>query len=290
MKAIIALLALATLIPSYACDMHGVTGIAEDNELWIGPHQDRVGGITEEEFNQAIDEAIEVYAPVFQEKGATLNVTRKWNDGTVNAYASRSGSTWNVAMFGGLARHEKTTRDGFLLVVCHEIGHHLGGAPKKSTFFGSAWATNEGQADYWGNAKCMRRIMQDDDNIAVVQAMDVDPVATAACETSFANENEKAICIRGAMAGLSLANLLRAIRKTPGAELSLTTPDTNIVTKTNDAHPAPQCRLDSYYQGALCQVDFLAEVSNTNQDTGVCSRQARFEVGLRPACWLKPTE
>jgi hypothetical protein len=33
-------------------------------------------------------------------------------------------------MFGGLARHELVTDDGFMMVVCHETGHHLGGAPR----------------------------------------------------------------------------------------------------------------------------------------------------------------
>jgi len=47
----------------------------------------------------------------------------------VNAYASvdKQGQQF-IHMFGGLARHPLMTEDAFLLVACHEFGHHYGGA------------------------------------------------------------------------------------------------------------------------------------------------------------------
>ena len=89
--------------------------------------------MTQETFNAVIDSVETIYAPIVAEYGGRLKVERKWDDGTANAYAQRSGSTYKVSMFGGLARHETITPDGFALVVCHEIGHHIGGAPKKAS-------------------------------------------------------------------------------------------------------------------------------------------------------------
>jgi len=73
-----------------------------------------------------------------------LVIDKHWEDGTVNAYASENGNNDVISMFGGLARHPAITPDAFYLVACHEIGHHLGGAPKKGN---TQWASNEGQAD-----------------------------------------------------------------------------------------------------------------------------------------------
>lgn len=39
------------------------------------------------------------------------------------------------------------TRDGLALVICHELGHHFGGAPK-STVPLKKWNSYKGQVDY----------------------------------------------------------------------------------------------------------------------------------------------
>jgi len=75
-------------------------------------------------------------------------------------------------MFGGLARHETMTPDGFATVVCHELGHHLGGVPKKFSWFGNSWASNEGQADYFGIMKCLRKMFEHEDNVKIVKEID----------------------------------------------------------------------------------------------------------------------
>jgi len=271
-----------------ACDMEGHSGIVEDNNLYIPANNKAIYTVSEAKFNQILDKVEGLYAPVIAAKGKTLKIERKWDDGTVNAYAQQQGSTWMVSMFGGLARHETITEDAFALVACHELGHHLGGAPKKASYFGATWASNEGQADYYGNSKCLRNYMQNDDNVAIVANMEVDEYAKEKCETNFHNEKDIAICIRGAMAGLSLGNLFRALRRldTP---LGFKTPDTSTVSRTNDNHPAPQCRVDTYFAGAICEKDFALPVSDRDADIGVCNRHDGHTDGVRPLCWFKPS-
>ena len=273
-------------IPVFACDINGHTGIVEENNEWIGPEQKSINSIDEAVFNKINDDISAIYAPIFKARGATLSVVRNWTDGTVNAYARQLGKVWEVQMFGGLARHETITHDGFALVLCHEIGHHIGGAPKKASWYGSDWASNEGQADYWGNLKCMREYMESQDNVTIVASMQIDPVAAATCAAQFSDANDIAICERSAMAGMSLANLFRALRNQTVA-MRFDTPDRSIVTKTNDNHPDSQCRLDTYYAGAICTVAKEADVSATDATVGTCNVSTGQTLGIRSTCWYK---
>lgn len=260
-----------------------------ENTLNIPVTAKSINTIDEAEFNKVIDTMERIYGPIVAEEGGQLKVFRKWDDGTVNAYAKRSGKTWEVHMFGGLARHAAVTSDGFMAVVCHEIGHHIGGAPKIDRFW-NAWASNEGQSDYFATTKCLRKHFEEDleetlkvyDEAKASQALK----AKAACDEIFKAKAEAAVCYRASMAGKSLATLLGSLRGTPNVRFD--TPDTSVVSKTDDNHPAAQCRLDTYFQGALC--DKTQEVLPDQEDAsvGFCMRKDKYKIGVRPLCWYKP--
>lgn len=169
--------------------------------------------MSEQKFNAIIDNAVNVYKPIFQNLGANLIVEKKWQDPTVNAYAMQSGSNWKIAFFGGLARRPEITEDGFALVICHEIGHHLGGHP-----FVSYWAADEGSSDYYSTLVCARKLMS----------------------------KERALA-----GGQSLANLLARLQGSPFPSMS--TPDNSQVERTDHSHPIAQCRLQIYHAGANCK-------------------------------------
>ena len=276
-----------------ACSISGQGGFVPENDLYIPAGLKGMrGGITESQFNSVIDKVETLYAPVVASMGGKLEIQRKWNDGTVNAYAKQSGSSWQVAMFGGLARHATINADGMSLVVCHELGHHIGGAPKKSgSIFGggevNVWASNEGQADYFATLKCLRKTFLNDDNISIVSAMEVPKALTDACTKSTKNDKEdNALCVRTGMAGKSVANLFAALSKLPEAKFD--TPDTKKVSRTNDAHPKAQCRLDTYFQGSLCEISMNEDVSQKEEVKGTCHPSLGHKTGTRPLCWFKP--
>ena len=270
--------------PTWSCTVDGTEGFVPENNFKISVDAKRLGGLTEAQFNNAIERVEVLYAPIVAQQGGKLVIDRDWDDATVNAYAQRSGTNWMVNMFGGLARHETITEDGMSLVVCHEIGHHIGGAPTKA--FGSAWASNEGQADYFSNLKCLRRTFLNDDNIAIVSAMTVPATLTAACAKSWTSAEDRAICVRGGMAGDSVAKLFAALRS-QATPPKFDTPDASAVTSTNDNHPATQCRLDTYFQGSLCEVNFNDNVERNSEVAGVCHKTLGHKIGLRPSCWFK---
>ena len=164
---IIAGLSLAFSTQSIACDMNGETGFLPENDLYVGVNDKMASDMTEARFNEIIDEVDAVYAPIVKQRGGNLKWARKWDDGTVNASAQRFFTTYQVNMFGGLARHELVTDDAFALVVCHELGHHLGGAPKVGGLM-MRWASNEGQSDYFASLKCFRKVYESDNNEAII--------------------------------------------------------------------------------------------------------------------------
>lgn len=297
MKKTALLLGLTVSGLALACGSNG--GFLPENDLNIPANVKGInGGITEAEFNTAIDKVENIYKSIVTSKGGNLVVNRKWSDGTVNAYAQQSGKTWSVAMFGGLARHETITSDGFSLVVCHEIGHHIGGAPRKGGSGGggwwgggsaTSWASNEGQADYFSSLKCLRRAFLNDDNATVVASLNAPKALVDACTSSKRGDlNETNLCIRIGMAGKSVANLFSALSKLPDTKFE--TPDAKVVASTDHNHPKAQCRLDTYFQGALCEVNYTEDVSNSDETTGTCTSANGFKEGNRPLCWFKPSK
>lgn len=285
------ILSFSLLGNTFACSMDGKSGFLPENKLKIPVGYKGMkgmkgmnGGLTQDRFDAVIDSVVNVYAPIVASLGGNLFVERNWTDGTVNAYAQQFASSWKVAMFGGLARHETVTEDGFALVVCHELGHHIGGAPRKA----GRWASNEGQADYFAALKCLRRVWQFDDNAEIVKNMsDVPKTLVDACGRQHVWNQDVAMCVRTGMAGMSVAKLFQALRQNT-VEAKFETPDKSVVTMTDDNHPDYQCRLDTFFQGSLCTKSFNEDMSATDEVKGACHASTGYKVGLRPTCWFKP--
>jgi len=259
------------------------TGFLPPNDLRIPIGIKEAKGITRAQFNEVLDRIEAVYGPDIAARGGTLKINRLWENPTVNASAERDGDVYILNMYGGLARHEAITQDGFALVACHETGHHIGGAPKIEYH----WASNEGQSDYFANLKCLRRIFSDPGSAHFTRMAQPDPVAQQACAKIYKDAKEQAICLRAATAGLSVTALFRALHHEP-KEPRFDTPDPAVVETMYDDHPATQCRLDTYFQGSLCAKPVAEAVDDADPAPGTCTRSQAFAVGLRPLCWYKP--
>ncbi len=209
-----------------------------------------------------------------------------WSNPTVNASTNRTGNVWEFNMYGGLARHEKMSIDGFKLVVCHELGHQLGGAPKNVMFYvKKLWSTNEGQSDYFATTKCLRRVFKASETAELIRTQNINDDAKAECAKVWSNPSDADMCMRLSMASKSVAETLASLRPNSAA-ISFVTPDQNQVRKTFNGHPAAQCRLDTYFQGSLCTVSGDVMFDNVDMKKGACT-ELTHEMGNRPRCWLK---
>lgn len=254
------------------------------NNLSIPINSPFANAMTEERFNEIADRVEIFYSPVVKTKKSVLVFNKNWADNTVNASAIRFGGTaWFVNLYGGLARHPLVTDDGFMLVICHEMGHHLGGAPTVGGINGF-WAAVEGQADYFATMKCMKSILKNDDNISIAEKMEIDPFLKKTCAEKNYNQNEIAMCERIGMASMSVGRLLSSLKD--NAIIHFETPDKSIVTKTDKAHPKAQCRLDTYLAGILC--NNTEEMNRKDPLAGACLKRDGYSEGIRPLCWYRP--
>lgn len=228
------------------------------------------GEVTEQDFDDVLEAIRTIYEPIFWNHGATLNVYGAWNDPTVNAYAEQAGTAWNVSFFGGLAQHPFMTREGFAMVACHEVGHHVAGFP---LYANNDWAANEGNSDFYATAACAKLIF--DENSPLTWRWNLmkkkpKPTPGGNCSSS--------VCKISLEAGLSLGKVLAELNGDP--EPSYETPDKTKVKKTSDSHPKAQCRIDTYKMGAYCTKSWNNDIiPQTKAD------MAKNSCPDRPACW-----
>lgn len=281
------LAAFAFSLTTFTAPTHTLCeGFVEENDLSIPVSVFQAGGINEAQFNEVLDTLTTHFGPVIQARGGTLVINRKWTDTTVNASAQRNGNSYVLNMYGGLARHPQATRDFFMLVACHELGHHIGGGPKYSGW--TNWASNEGQSDYYATLRCMRTVMPATENEEFVKNNEIDATLASKCQSVYSTSEEQNLCMRIGTAGIQGGYFFQALRNETTVP-SLTTPDTRVVTRTSDAHPATQCRMDTYYQGALCLHDSSIALSDTDARVGTCFEGLQASAdGIRPRCWFKP--
>lgn len=264
------------------------------NDLHLEDSLLRASNVSEQDFNDVIDEVEAIYGPMIKEThGATLAVKRLWTNNTVNASAMQLGKTWNVNMYGGLARRPEVTRDGFTLVLCHELGHHLAGYP-----FSAQWAANEGQSDYFATLSC-GKVLWKNQRSKNEEAREVIPaLPKAQCDAVWRSRDDQNLCYRLMMASKSIADLAgsKGLKK-----VSWDTPDTNMVSKTYNGHPQGQCRLDTMMAGAICDLEFdmtlipgkdLGSKRNSPEAEMIsakhtCTQYMKYELGYRPGCWFK---
>lgn len=276
---------LSVVMWSFMVSVPALGNFLPPNDLHLEDHLFTESGITEEEFNEVLDKVEAVYTDIVSDAGGKLRMNRYWTSSTVNASASQSFGRWNVNMYGGLARREEITVDGFTMVVCHELGHHLAGFPRVSR-----WAANEGQSDYFAAQSCSELLWKDEPRKNRRAKSEIDDIAQDYCERNFRKEGSERIhlCYRQMAANHSIASLLGALRS---QTIGWDTPDENVVERTSHSHPAAQCRLDTYMAGTLCQKEFDLHMipGNEKEAASTSCHQANGDlVGLRPRCWFKP--
>ncbi|MCB0351662.1 MAG: hypothetical protein KDD38_10795 [Bdellovibrionales bacterium] len=165
-----------------------------------------------------------------------------------------------LSLTGRFAKHERMTEDALAMLICHEIGHAIGGSPtlKRTHVDFNLPISVEGQADYFAARDCFNRVAK---RILVQEEMNYPDSIRAVCEAN-ADPGGHSIdeCIRIIGAGYQLQSVVVSIRNSfsngagelfPDPIKKASTSLVDITKETFEGHPEAQCRMDTYVAGAL---------------------------------------
>lgn len=243
------------------------------------------GAITKLEFHRTINRISATFSAELKALRPKLEIKHLWDSPVVNAYASLTSEQRLIEVHGGLARFSHMTVDGFALLVCHELGHHLGGTPAP-VVLSTGVLSAEGQADYFSTTKCLRRVYEKQNNERIIAKAMVPKSLADACSENFKARSEIAICIRSGLASLNASLYFAAMQQV--AHPKIETPDLRVGLVTDKEYPRAQCRLDTLFQGAICNRSHQEPFSYTDERDGACHRALGDKVGMRPLCWFVP--
>jgi hypothetical protein len=251
--------------------------------------------LNENSFNEIFDLVEKAYSSDVANRDAKLVTNRFWfgGGGTLTGGAgaatrkSEMGEArWIVSVPGTLAGLPYMTEDSFLLVVCHELGHHLGGTPKFVNI-GYPWMSSEGQADYFAS-RCFKRIRSSEPNSEFIKTVQISSSMVEKCERAFSNLPDQALCIRTLKAAEDLMGALFhyyvEIEKQSVTQPLVVAQDNSVFNaatlsgaQVQHAKISQQCRLDTFVAGAVCSKD-----PSANGESGNCTGGP----GTRPTCWF----
>lgn len=151
--------------------------------------------------------------------GYPLLLEANWESPFFGAGVSLYDNAFHLMILGGTSRLPEMTEDAYAAVVCHEIGHIVGGEPHQ-TISNAEWSSSEGQSDFFAASVCLPRY--------------------------FKTLNEKNISARVDKAGFEMMN---SFRKFDGnsADKSLS--------KTRRALPAVKETLINKYPSVQCRYE-----------------------------------
>jgi hypothetical protein len=104
-------------------------------------------------------------------------------------------------------------------------------------------------------------------------------IAHNLCLKEYGRGKDYSICLRTIKAAEAVTKAL-ALEYEGSEKISIATPDRTIVTSTNLSYPKYQCRLDTYFRGAVCNKHF--------SEKEYCLRINGEINGARPRCWYRP--
>lgn len=266
--------------------------------------------INEEQLLKMIDTFHGIYDQELNAMGAKLDIPNLWAEKEINAYAHREKgkNIFTIEIMGGLVRTPYLDTDSLALIMCHEMGHHLGGAPKKiieeeeqidrrssnKGIFSRkpkevkySWSSAEGQADYYGAQKCMKKYYSYLQKNNLLTEETVLPEIENNCKLVYSNDLELTTCKKTANAGIKVAKIFKLITgKTEDS--NILTPSSVETKQTVLGYPTIQCRLDTFYHGTLCDKAADIPTSPTDANAGYCTTETDGALKSRPLCWYKP--
>jgi hypothetical protein len=181
------------------------------------------------------------FSPLVSKQGGKLLLILNWDSSRHVAEAQRpTPNEWAIVLHGGGVRDPELGTAELSLILCHELGHHLGGTPTASR---TGWSACEGQADYWSGFECIKSFGK------VIKQKNISTEARDWCHKNNLSSDE--FCANFAQTALNVTRFYARFQS--GIYPYIDSRDTNVASRIYFGHPNPQCRLDTLLSGYLLE-------------------------------------
>ncbi len=182
--------------------------------------------------------ASEIYT-LYYDKSIIINLD--WEKPYFSAYAHKEVSgKFSINFWGGLARIPEMLEETWAFVVCHELGHILGGAPKME-LKNYEWASSEGQSDHFAAAECLpkyfeKKYIEEFDDRRFL------PYEVGYCFDTTSNKKSQFVCLKTLRAARGFFGVSKYMFSKEDYDFHAKAPA--IESTEINSYPSLQCRLD----------------------------------------------
>ncbi len=229
--------------------------------------------INQKVFDQTTTEFLNrLIVPINNQYKLNIDLKTKWESDYINATMIQTDNQNTIMAFGGFARQAGVTPEVFSLLLCHELGHIMGGFPLKRILHASV----EGQADLYATLMCLKILWLEKKNIQLHgEFIKLLPHSLyLACMNSFQSAQEQIICLKSIETSLKFVKIASNLIYDKDPLLSLNRRSLSRAYQTLEHHPPLQCRLDTLVLGSITSIPLSFEVLSEDY----------FSI-TRPSCW-----
>lgn len=186
----------------------------------------------------------------FQNQGKSWTSAFDWSNPYLGAGSQFDGENFTVMLWGGFVRARALNFAGLAAVLCHELGHKLGGEPhQRFPDSDPDWSSAEGQSDHFAATVCLPKVYQALKTTwpEAFAGFQLESFSVSLC-SSAVDLNQ---CRWVAQAGVDLVEFIQLYFD---RESALAKPEVwaqEIPPETlHTAYPSSQCRMDIFKAGA----------------------------------------
>lgn len=219
-------------------------------------HLEVEAAISQQKYERVVKTLVDLYRDdIKRQSNKSLRIGIVWETNILVDSANQVGPWAIISLTGRLPRHPEINSEASAIMVCHEIGHLLGGEPTMTDSAFKAWSSVEGQADYWATSQCMWKFIGKMPNKEVqnLQAEMLSPGFSKQhekyCQDMFSDEESVKGCYQIMNGVLSLQNYFNSLPEAKDNKAQVFNRDTGIREKTLNRYPSFQCRIDTMIDG-----------------------------------------